>query len=237
MEKDERINLKGKTISVLDKGYVRLIDFLGNDQRIVEAARVSYQSPSKGIEHDKKLLNYLYRNAHTSPFEQCNITYNIKMPIFVMRQFVRHRTFRLNEMSARYTELPDEFYIPSKWRAQDTKDKQNSLFNGDLDFEKQNGRLSLICNTSFELYKAMIGDGVAREMARMILPVNIYTEIYVNCDIHNLIHFLGLRLDTHAQWEMRQYAKAMHQIFTELFPWSSEAFTEQFIKDGKILEE
>lgn len=218
---------KGFTIPVLDKGYVRYIDHLGSDQRILETARVCYKSPSKGDEADRKLLMYLFRNQHTSPFESCNISFNIKMPIFVMRQFVRHRTFRLNEMSARYTELPDEFYFPEHWREQDKANKQSS-FNGDIDSEKQDGRLRLICNTAFNIYEEMIKDGVAREMARMILPVNIYTEIYVSCDVHNLMHFLELRLDSHAQWEMRQFAKAMYKIFKELFPWCDEAFLERF---------
>ena len=124
---------KGHTISVLDHGYVRYIDHMGDDERICEAARISYKSPSKGKEQDEKLIEYLWKNKHTSPFEICKITFNIKMPIFVMRQFVRHRMQNLNEVSARYTELPDEFYIPEKWRKQDTKNKQSSIEAEDWD--------------------------------------------------------------------------------------------------------
>ena len=119
---------KGYTINVLDNvGFVRYIDHMGNDQRICEAARISYKAPSKGEEGDKKLINYLWKNKHTSPFEMVKLTLNIKMPIFVMRQYVRHRMQNLNEVSARYTELPDEFYIPKVWRKQDNKNKQGSL--------------------------------------------------------------------------------------------------------------
>lgn len=231
---------KGHTIKVLDKGFVRYVDNLGTDERIVESARISYMSPSKGHEQDKKLIKYLLHNKHTSPFEQANITFNIKMPIFCMRQFVRHRTFRLNEMSARYTELPKDFYIPEIWRTQDTKNKQGSIIEekyvepqlvvphrddeGHMGEDGANKYLKDHCEYSFALYESMLTAGIAREMARMVLPVNIYTEIYVNCDLNNLIKFFNLRLDEHAQWEIRQYAKAMFEIFKELYPWTAEAF-------------
>lgn len=227
---------KGHTINVLDKGYVRLIDFMGDDRRIVETARISYKSPSKGDEADKKLLHYLYKNRHTSPLESCSISFNIKMPIFVMRQFVRHRTFRLNEWSGRYSELADDFYFPESWRPQDTKNKQGSLETENwnppahiydsnvLVTDDASGVLQYICDTSYEAYQILLKAGVAKEMARMVLPVNLYTEIYVNCDIHNLCHFLNLRLHPHAQWEIREYAKAMYIIFSGLFPWTAEAF-------------
>lgn len=235
---------KGFSIDVLDKGYVRYVDHLGSDQRIVEAARISYMSPSKGEEQDKKLLKYLFRNKHTSPFEQCSITFNIKMPIFVMRQFVRHRTFRLNEWSARYSEMKNDFYIPASWRKQDNKNKQGSIednnWNPIVDcnialMDVSNGKegninasQSLIdmCNKCFDTYKKFIEVGISKEMARFILPVNLYTEIYVNCDLHNLIHFLTLRLDEHAQYEIREFAKAMYLIMKELYPITTEAFDE-----------
>lgn len=215
----------GFTIPVLGDGYVRYIDHLGNDQRIVETARISYKSPSKGEEADKKLLFYLYRNRHTSPFEACNITFNIKMPIFCMRQFVRHRTFRLNEWSGRYSELSDNFYVPDFWRVQDTNNKQGSVdARDDLIWNDTNSRLAKdtyrIC---YDTYQQLLGRGVAKELARIVLPVSLFTEIYVNCDVHNLIHFLGLRQDGHAQSEMRDIADAMAQIAEELFPWTFEA--------------
>lgn len=222
---------QGHTIQVLDHGFVRYIDHMGTDERIVEAARISYKSPSKGEDSDKKLLQYLWKNKHTSPFEMCKLTLNIKMPIFVMRQYVRHRMQNLNEVSARYTELPNEFYIPEKWRAQDTKNKQSSNEDGFLGQSQSelSDRLRLVCSTAYEQYKILLDCGVAREMARMVLPVNIYTEIYSCWDLKNLLHFIALRDDPHAQWEIQQYGKAIKQICVELFPWTMEAYEESRI--------
>lgn len=222
---------KGHEIKVLDKGFVRYIDHMGSDLRIVEAARISYQSPSKGDDADKKLLHYLYKNRHTSPFEMCKITFNIKMPIFVMRQFVRHRMQNLNEVSARYTELPDDFYIPDNFRLQDTKNKQSS---GDFVSSLTNGlareNLKKQCQTAYDLYKQMLTNGISREMARFVLPVSIYTEIYCCWDLKNLMHFFSLRDDPHAQWEHQEYGRAMKRIATELFPWTLEAYEKYKFK-------
>lgn len=204
-------------------GYVRYIDHLGTDLRIVEAARISYKSPSKGEEQDRKLLEYLFKNRHTSPFEQCSITFNIKFPIFLMRQFVRHRTFRLNEWSGRYSELADEFFEPETWRSQDQKNKQGSAEPVD-----NQGNCDVILqrayNHSYAAYKDLLREGVAKEQARFVLPVGIYTEIYVNCDLHNLLHFTRLREDGHAQAEIQDVAKAMKAIASELFPWTFAAY-------------
>ena len=239
----------GYTINVLDKGFVRLVDWFGNDKRICEAARISYKSPSKGDEQDKKLLFYLYRNQHSSPFEQVNITYNIKLPLFVQGQMVRHRTQRLNQISARYTEMTDEFYIPDTWRKQDTKNKQGSVNDKDLNkleiaVYKPDGMLHgyftlsealrIQCVETYKHYQRMLEAGVSREMARMVLPVNIYTEIYSNWDLNNLMKFFRLRLDDHAQEEIRIYAKAMYDIFKELYPWCEEAFRKY---KWKLVEE
>lgn len=216
---------KGFTIPVLGQGYVRYIDHLGDDLRIVETARISYKSPSKGEDADKKLLFYLFKNRHTSPFEACNITFNIKMPIFCMRQFVRHRTMRLNEWSGRYSELADEFYMPQRWRMQDVKNKQGSIeTDADDIWHHHNDLIAGDCfHAAYEGYKDLLGRGVAKELARIVLPVSLFTEIYVNVDVHNLIHFLNLRQDPHAQLEMREIADAMSIIFQDLFPWSAEA--------------
>lgn len=216
----------GHAIPVLDHGFVRYIDHHGSDQRIVEAARISYQSPSKGDEADKKLLGYLYKNRHTSPFEMVKVTLNIKMPIFVMRQYVRHRMQNLNEVSARYSQLPNEFYIPTHWRGQSTKNKQASdagvfAISEEADFAQA---LHRHCAASYELYESLLADGVAREMARMVLPVNIYTEIYACWDLKNLLHFITLREDAHAQAEIQEYGRAIKSIITELFPWTMEAY-------------
>jgi thymidylate synthase (FAD) len=215
----------GHTIPVLDEyGFVRYIDHLGSDQRIVESARISYKSPSKGPEQDRKLLEYLYKNLHTSPFEQCSVTLNIKLPILVMRQIVRHRAASTNEVSARYTELPDQFYIPKHYRKQDTKNKQGSVSTNDIDHEDMRKLVRESCAASYYTYQKLLANGVAREMARMVLPVNIYTEIYWTMNLRNCLHFLTLRLDEHAQWETRQYAEAIYVILKGLFPWTIDAF-------------
>lgn len=215
---------KGYTIELPPHGYVRYIEHFGTDQRIVEAARISYKSPSKGEEADKKLLEYLFKNRHTSPFEQCNITFNIKMPIFIMRQFVRHRTFRLNEWSGRYSEMADEFYCPKEWRIQDTKNKQGSVESTTIDQIKATVLAKSLYAYAYAIYKDLLGEGVSKEQARIVLPVGLYTEIYVNCDLHNLIHFFVLRLNKHAQKEIRDVAYAMLSITEKFFPWTIELY-------------
>lgn len=234
-------------IKVLDKGHVKYIDHLGSDQRIVDAARVSYGSSSKGESADKKLLFYLYKNRHTSPFEQCSISFHIKLPLFVQGQMVRHRTQKLNQVSARYTEMKEEFYFPEKWRKQDTKNKQGSLEDSDLSDNPNlvvphlhdsghmgendtNTYVKELCEYSYNVYKSMLEAGIAKEQARMILPQNLYTVIVSTWDLHNLLHFFSLRLDEHAQWEIREYAKAMFKITEEQFPWTIEAFKKYKLK-------
>lgn len=227
-------------IDVLDKGFVQYVDHMGSDKRIVEAARVSYGSPSKGDNKDKELLNYLYRNRHTSPFEMCKITFHIKLPIFVMRQFVRHRMQNLNEFSIRYAKLPEDFYIPQEWRSQAAKNKQSSdvdqnlklkelFIVQDVDGSRFNSNdpsavLNHFCKEAYALYEHMLESGISREMARLILPLNTYTVIYSTFDLHNLMHFIRLREDKHAQWEMQEYARAMKLIAATLFPWTFEAY-------------
>lgn len=235
MNKEELI---GKTIPVLDHGFVRLVDFMGDDQRILEAARTSYKSKGKGEEGDKKLLAYLWKNKHTSPFEMVKITLNIKMPIFVMRQYVRHRMQNLNEVSARYTELPNEFYIPTVWRTQDPVNKQGSI-EAEIGFVRDvNGDdytatelLKKHSDESYARYTALLKSGVAREMARMVLPVNIYTEIFACWDLKNLLHFITLRDDGHAQAEIQQYGKAIKEICKEIVPWTMEIYENTRLMD------
>lgn len=217
--------LKGHMIQVLDHGFVRYIDHMGTDERIVEAARISYRSPSKGEDADRKLLRYLFKNKHTSPFEMCKITFNVKMPIFVMRQWVRHRMQNLNEVSARYTELPDEFYVPSEWRKQDDKNKQSSCATGEID-KATNTILRTAYREAYNVYQILLQRGVAREMARMVLPVGIYTECYSCWDLNNLLKFFSLRDDAHAQAEIQEYARAMKAITSELFPWTMGVYDE-----------
>lgn len=168
--------------------------------------------------------------GNTSPFEMCKVTLNIKMPIFVMRQYVRHRMQNLNEVSARYTELPNEFYIPSNWRKQDTTNKQGSVEDGQWnpqlfgDGGSSSTYLKIHCEESYKLYEMMLSRGIAREMARMVLPVNIYTECYVCWDLKNLLHFITLRDDSHAQAEIQEYGKAIKAIISELFPFTMEVY-------------
>lgn len=235
---DERENKKGMTIPVLDKGYVRLIDFMGSDQRIVESARISYNSPSKGVEQDNKLLAYLWRMKHFSPFEMCQITLNIKMPIFIHRQYVRHRTQSMNERSLRYTEPEFDFYIPKSWRKQDTKNKQGSIDDGNWNpeisirevstdtriGESATDLLQIQCDNAHKTYNAMISAGIAREMARMVLPVNLYTEFYATWDLRNLLHFISLRDDSHAQSEIQDYSRAIKEILCKLFPETMKCY-------------
>lgn len=214
----------GHTIPVLDHGFVRYVDHMGNDQAIIDAARVSYKSSSKGEEADKKLLTYLWKNKHTSPFEMVKLKLDVKLPIFVARQWIRHRMQNINEVSARYTELPEEFYIPTKWRAQAKDNKQGSVETSELNHEAISAWILDISKDAYFNYKGLIDQGVARELARMVLPLNIYTQ-WISCwDLKNLLHFVTLREDTHAQGEIQEYAKAIKIILVELFPWTMECY-------------
>jgi thymidylate synthase (FAD) len=213
-------------IDVLGNSFVRYIRHNGSDSAIVDSARISYNGSSKGEEQDKKLLKYLFKNSHTSPAEMVNITFNIRMPIFVMRQFVRHRTMRLNEASFRYTEADFGFYIPEKWRIQDTKNKQGSLDSNNLDHTNLTNIFQKQTDECFKTYHKLLNDGVSREMARMILPLNTLTEIIVNCDMNNLLKFFKLRDDSHAQYEIQEIARAMKTITKQYFPWTMEIYEE-----------
>lgn len=218
----KRFPEKGDSIELPPHGYVRYVDHLGTDTRIVEAARISYGSPSKGEEADKNLIEYLFKNRHTSPFEQCNVTYNIKMPIFCMRQLVRHRMFRLNEYSGRYSEMPDEFYEPSCWRRPNKAgNKQGSVQDPTEHWNQYNDAiLANAQKVAFDAYQSLLANNVAKELARIVLPVSNYTEIYINCDLHNLMHFFYLRTNSHAQKEIQDIAWAMLSFTERLFPWT-----------------
>lgn len=184
-------------LPVLDKGFVRLVDYLGGDARIVQAARVSYGEGTKTVREDRALIHYLMRHAHTSPFEQVILTFHAKMPIFVARQWVRHRTARLNEISGRYSVMKDEFYVPDAEviRAQSRLNKQGR------DAEPQSPEVArraveLIVRdqgNAYASYEEMLGDDIARELARINLPLSLYTEWYWQIDLHNLFHFIRLR--------------------------------------------
>lgn len=210
-------------IHLLDKGFVRLIDFMGSDNRVVSAARVSFGGTSKGEERDKGLIKYLLEHQHHTPFEHCYFQFHICCPIYVARQWMRHRWGSYNEISARYTQVKDEFYIPSVFRGQDVKNRQGSV-TADLDNEALHKLYEESVEASFAAYNKLIEAGVAREMARGVLPVCQYTQFYWSVNARSLLNFLQLRTDGHAQYEIRVYADAIAQIFKEKMPWSWEAF-------------
>lgn len=215
---------------VLDKGFVRLVDYLGGDQRIVQSARVSYGAGTKSYRQDKGLINYLLRNEHTSPFEQVILTFHTKMPIFVARQWVRHRTARLNEISGRYSVMEQEFYLPAPEHiaAQSSDNKQGRESEPMAPEAGQAVREALEASyaAAYETYQSLLDQGVARELARVVLPLSLYTEWYWQIDLHNLFHFLKLRVDPHAQYEIRAYGEVMLDITRKVCPIAVEAFEE-----------
>ncbi len=219
-----------KSYPVLDKGFVRLIDYLGSDDRIVQAARVSYGEGTKSYRKDKGLINYLLRNDHTSPFEQVNFTFHIKMPIFVARQWIRHRTARLNEISGRYSVMTDECYIPSdeniSYQSSDNKQGRSSEPVSAEIREKVKRLLEEDQKRTYAVYQELLDMGIARELARINLPLSLYTEWYWQMDLHNLFHFLQLRMDMHAQYEIRVFANTIFNIIKIICPIACEAFEE-----------
>lgn len=231
-----------KEHKVLDKGFVRLVDYMGSDNSIVQAARVSYNANNKEHtqESDAKLLNYLMKHQHTSPFEMCEITLHIKAPLFIARQWMRHRTASYNEISARYTEPNDDFYIPhiDNIKKQHAGNKQCS---GDelLDESIAKYFINTTQKTSknfLENYQYFNGDSVklAREMNRINMPVNYYTEFYYKTNLKNLLHFLKLRTHTHAQFEIREYANVVLDIVNRWCPVASKAFIEHEVEAVKL---
>jgi thymidylate synthase (FAD) len=223
-------DLIGKEIKCLDHGFVRLIDYMGDDDAIVQAARVSYGKGTKSVTEDRGLIRYLMRHRHTSPFEMVEFKFHVKLPIFVARQWIRHRTANVNEYSGRYSEMRDEFYVPEleQLRPQSTMNKQGredeplarakaQEIQSDLE-EKQ--------SMLFDSYTQYIEDGLARELARINLPLSTYTEWYWKIDLHNLFHFLRLRIDSHAQYEIRVYGEIIANMVKEICPLAYEAFED-----------
>lgn len=216
-----------KEFKVLDKGFVRMVDYYGSDQRIVQAARVSYGEGTKTVSQDAALIDYLLRHQHTSPFEQVVFTFHLKMPIFVARQWVRHRTGRMNEVSGRYSIMKDEFYVPESAcisrQSKDNKQGRGEAFQAD---EAEQFRQAFIDsqNSSYRTYAEMTEKGLAREIARIQLPLALYTEFYWQMDLHNLFHFLKLRLESHAQYEIRMYAEQILEIIRTVCPMATDSF-------------
>jgi len=214
-------------IDVLDKGFVRLVDFMGGDDGVVTAARVSYGSGTKGEEKDRKLISFLLKNDHMTPFEHSVFKFHVSCPIFVMRQWIRHRTSSYNEISARYTEVKDEFYIPKPWRAPDLKNKQASQETTLIEQERCTKLLMQSYDQAYASYQELIRSGVARELARMVLPVSLYTQFYWTINARNLMHFISLRADANAQWEIQRYAEALSVYFSDKMPWTWSAYLTQ----------
>lgn len=217
-------------INVLDHGYVELQDTFGSDLSIVSAARTSYLSESKGAEQDKKLLFYLKKNHHDGPFEMAEMRFRVYAPELCWRQILRHRSGNFNLQSFRYTEVDEtaHFYVPEIWRLQSSSNKQGS--EGELNAglgDLLTARLRNIYTIGLHEYKEAIEFGVAKEIARLYLPsFGLYSTGIVKFDVRNLMHFLKLRTDEHAQWETRQFALAMETMFAEKFPWTYEAWKE-----------
>lgn len=218
----------GSVINVLDHGFVRLVDSLGSDLSVVRAARVSYDAEPRGDGSDDKLIRYLMRNGHTSPFESVVFTFEIKCPIFIARQWHRHRTWSYNEVSARYTELPEEFYVPnqSQITTQSTDNKQMRTLTQHPESEDIQMMIGASNEQAFAAYKHLLSIGTPRELARSVLPVGAYTRYFGTVDMHNLFHFLRLRLHEHAQYEIRVYAEAILQLIEPIVPVSVAAFKE-----------
>ena len=228
-------------LPVLDHGFVRVIDYMGDDGAVVQAARVSYGRGTRKVSEDRGLIHYLMRHRHSTPFEMCEIKFHVKLPIFVARQWIRHRTANVNEYSARYSILDNEFYVPApeQLAAQSASNRQGrgELLEGDEAAEV----LALLRDDaarSYGHYAAMLNEredgsaidparkGLARELARMNLTLGFYTQWYWKVDLHNLMHFLSLRADAHAQYEIRVYAEAMVDVLKRWVPLTAEAFEE-----------
>ena len=236
----QKNNLYKLTKKVLDtKGFVKLVDSMPShfecpklmcDSAIVQAARVSYGEGLKDYESDKKLIEYLYKNKHTSPFEMVKFKFHVKAPIFIARQWFRHRMGNYNELSGRYSKLQDDFYFPTKLQTQSKENKQLSDNNTDLFENKEIKKLFYSymdnCHDQYKKYEKLIELGVSREIARICLPQNLYTEFYWTIDLHNLFNFIKLRDSNNAQYEIKMYAKSIKEIIKQVCPVSVEAFDE-----------
>jgi thymidylate synthase (FAD) len=220
-------------VKCLDNGFVRLVDVMGNDDSIVQAARVSYGKGTKTVNEDRGLIRYLLRHKHTTPFEMVEFKFHIKLPIFVARQWIRHRTANVNEYSGRYSEMKDEFYLPelSEIRPQSTMNKQGrseETFPLEVSTEIRQ-KLETTQKHLFAEYQELLEMGFARELARINLPLSNYTEWYWKIDLHNLFHFLRLRIDSHAQYEIRVFGEAIAEIIKQYVPLAWQAFEDYIL--------
>lgn len=222
--------LVGKEFKVLDHGFVRLVDVMGSDDAIVQAARVSYGKGTKKRHEDRGLIRYLMRHQHTTPFEMVEFKFHVKLPIFVARQWIRHRTANVNEYSGRYSVMEEEFYLPrpEELRVQSETNRQGKgeeRVSPEMQ-AKFIESLKQTCDNSYAQYREIIEGGLAREIARIQLPLNLYTQWYWKIDLHNLLRFLKLRMDKKAQAEFQEYAKVMADIVAQVVPLAWEAFVD-----------
>ena len=215
---------------VLDYGYVQYLDHMGSDEDIVDAARISYDR--RGSIKDRALIRYLLRHQHTSPFEMCELKLELKMPIFVARQWVRHRTASMNEVSARYTILPEEMYMPEAFKGQSTTNKQGTSI---VDFgETFKDSAAFVMEDAFNTYEDMHTAGIAREQARIVLPLSTYTKMVWKIDLKNLLHLIRLRADSHAQYEIRVYADVIWNIVSRIWPLTAEAAYDYMLESYNV---
>lgn len=236
MTRQHQVTNNDNYVPILDSGFLGLVNVMGDDDLIVRAARVSYGEGTKSLRENTGLIRYLMKHEHTSPFEMVEFLFHIKMPIFLARQHIRHRTASINEYSGRYSEMSDEFYLPdrSRLQSQDTINKQGS--SDPLDSFDQTQCWELMANTqtaSFAAYKKLLEPreasgnvSLSRELARIVLPVSNYTEFYWKIDLKNLLHYIKLRQDHHAQWEIQQYANAMANVVKQTCPVTYQAFVD-----------
>lgn len=228
-------DILGQQFPVLDHGFIRVIDYMGNDEAVVQAARVSYGQGTRNLRDDRALIRYLLSHSHSTPFEMAEIKMHVKLPIFVARQWIRHRTASVNEYSARYSLMDEEFYIPGP-AAIAEQSASNRQGRGQVLAEEAAGAVMEAMEASakgaFAEYKRLVAEGgdrqsaVARELARIVLPVSCYTQWYWKTDLHNLLRFLELRMGAHAQWEIRQYAEAIAKIVERWVPHTWQAFAD-----------
>ena len=239
-------------LPVLDHGFVRVIDYMGDDAAIVQAARVSYGKGTKRTRDDAGLINYLLRNAHTSPFEMCDLKLHVKLPIFIARQWIHHRTASVNEYSARYSVLDAEFYTPAPeqlaTQAIANRQGRDAVLTS-AEAATVLGMLRRDAEQAFDHYHQMLNEdadgnaidadrsGLARELARMGLPLSAYTQWYWKVNLHNLLHFLALRADAHAQWEIRAYAQVLLNIVAKWVPLTHSAFMRYRVGGAHITDE
>ena len=230
VENKKADELLDKEFKVLDHGFVRLVDYMGSDESIVQAARVSYGKGTKKVSEDRGLIRYLMRHKHTTPFEMVEFKFHVKLPIFIARQWIRHRTANVNELSGRYSVMKEEFYLPEPddIRYQSTVNKQGRADEEVPDELKQEilNYLKDSQEKAFSKYSSYVDDGLARELARINLPLALYTEWYWKIDLHNLFHFLRLRMDPHAQKEIQDYAIIMGDMVKTVCPIAYEAFMD-----------